>query len=214
MIQYYEDGDVAFFNDLVFRRDKKTGYYLNAKTHKRLHVYVWEYFNGKVPMGCEIHHKDFDKSNNEIGNLQMLTKKEHLSLHGRSWDKERYKKQIKNLDEKARPKASEWHGSDSGREWHKEHYEKMKDALYQKMIFKCDNCGKEFEAIDHGVNRFCSGACSSAYRRKQGIDNETRTCEWCGNEFTTNKYSKAKTCCRSCRNFLRWNKVHSEDRKG
>ena len=76
MIQYYEDGDVAIFDNLVFRRDKKTGYYLNAKTHKRLHVYVWEHFNGKIPRGCEIHHKDFDKSNNEIGNLQMLTKKD------------------------------------------------------------------------------------------------------------------------------------------
>ena len=27
MIQYYEDGDVAVFDNLVFRRDKKTGYY-------------------------------------------------------------------------------------------------------------------------------------------------------------------------------------------
>lgn len=213
MIQYYEDGDVAIFDDLVFRRDKKTGYYLNAKTHKRLHVYVWEHFNGKVPRGCEIHHKDFDKSNNEIGNLQMLTKEEHLRLHGLSWDKERYEKQIDHLNNNARPKASEWHGSESGREWHKEHYEKMKDALYQKKIFVCDNCGKEFEAINHGTNRFCSGACSSAYRRKQGIDNETRICEWCGNEFTTNKYSKAKTCCRSCRNFLRWNKSNSQSRE-
>ena len=213
MIQYYEDGDVAIFDNLVFRRDKKTGYYLNAKTHKRLHVYVWEHFNGKIPRGCEIHHKDFDKSNNEIGNLQMLTKKDHAILHGQSWDKERYAKQIKHLNENARPKASEWHGSESGREWHKEHYEKMKNSLYKKKIFVCDNCGKEFEATDHGVNRFCSDACRSAYRRKQGIDNETRICEWCGNEFTTNKYSKAKTCCRSCRNFLRWNKSNSQSRE-
>lgn len=135
MIQYYEDMDVAIFDNLVFRRDKKTGYYLNAKTHKRLHVYVWEYFNGKVSKGCEIHHKDFNKSNNEIDNLQMLTKKEHTSLHGQLWDEERYKKQIKNLDKNARPKASEWHSSDSGREWHKKHYEKMKDVLYKKKDF-------------------------------------------------------------------------------
>lgn len=135
MIQHYEDGDVAIFDDLVFRRNKKTGYYLNAKTHKRLHVYVWEYFNGEVPRGCEVHHKDFDKSNNGIDNLQMLTKKDHVILHGQSWDKERYAKQIKHLNENARPKASEWHGSESGREWHKEHYEKMKNSLYKKKDF-------------------------------------------------------------------------------
>lgn len=212
MIQYSKDKDIAIFDGLTFRRDKKTGYYLNAKTHKRLHVYIWEHFNGAVPVGYHVHHKDFDKSNNDIKNLVLLTASDHAKLHGESWDDDRYEKQIKNLNKNARPKASEWHKSEAGREWHKEHYEKMKDTLYQKKIFKCDNCGKEFEAIDHGVNRFCSGACRSAYRRKQGVDNETRICEWCGSEFTTSKYSKAKTCCRSCRNFLRWNKDDSKNR--
>lgn len=103
MIQYYEDGDVAVFDNLAFRRDKKTGYYLNAKTHKRLHVYVWEYYNGEVPKGYDVHHKDFNKANNEVDNLQLLTKKDHATLHGKSWNKERYENQIKILDENARP---------------------------------------------------------------------------------------------------------------
>lgn len=38
MVQYVDDGDLACFDGLSFRRDKKTGYFLNAKTHKRLHV--------------------------------------------------------------------------------------------------------------------------------------------------------------------------------
>lgn len=65
MIQYVDNGDLAIFDGLSFRKDKKTGYYLNAKTHKRLHVYVWEHFNGTIPKGYEIHHKDFNKKNNE-----------------------------------------------------------------------------------------------------------------------------------------------------
>lgn len=213
MIRYIDNGDVAVFDNLNFRKDKKTGYYLNAKTHKRLHVYVWEHYNGKVPKGCDIHHKDFNKDNNSIDNLALMDRGKHHSLHGKSWTEERYKRQIENLNVNARPRASEWHGSEIGKEWHKEHYGKMKDAFYQKKIFKCDNCGKEFEAIDKGRNRFCSGSCRSAYRRKTGTDDETRICEWCGNEFTTNRYSKARTCSRSCRNFLRWNKGNQTGRE-
>lgn len=211
-IQYFDDGDIACFDGLSFRKDKRTGYYLNAKTHKRLHVYVWESVNGPVPSGYCIHHKDFDKSNNEVENLVLLSKKEHAVLHGNSWDNERYDKQTQILKEKAIPKAAEWHGSKAGRAWHKEHYEKMKDALYQKCEFVCENCGKTFIAVKTGENKFCSNACKSAARRKSGIDNEMRKCEWCGKEYSVNKYSKSKTCSKSCRNSLRWHPVNTENR--
>ena len=208
MIQYSEDKDVAIFNGLKFRRDKKTGYYLNAKTHKRLHVYIWEYFNGVIPTGYHVHHKDFDKSNNNIENLVLLTAKEHLSLHGNSWDNDRYEQQIKNLNENARPKASEWHKSEAGREWHKEHYEHMKAVLHKQTEFMCKNCGKAFKAQSMGQNKFCSNKCKAAFRRKSGIDNEIRQCEYCGKEFEVNKYAKTRTCSRSCRNKIRWNKIN------
>lgn len=210
MIKYYEEGEYAIFDGLVFRKDKRTGYYLNSKTHKRLHVYVWEYHNGKIPSGHHVHHKDFDKANNEITNLELLTARQHMSLHGKTWDKKRYEKQIKILDEEVRPKASEWHGSEAGREWHKVHYEKTKENLYRKKKFVCEQCGKEFEAINHGNNRFCSNNCRSAYRRKSGVDNEERICEWCGQKFEVNKYAKTKTCSRTCRGKLRWDKKRKE----
>lgn len=206
MIQYSEDKDIAIFDGLTFRRDKKTGYYLNAKTHKRLHVYIWEHFNGAIPAGYHVHHKDFDKSNNDIENLVLLTAKEHLSLHGNSWDNKRYEQQIKNLNENARPKASEWHKSEAGREWHKEHYEHMKAVLHKRAEFTCLNCGKAFKAQSMGQNKFCSNKCRAAFRRKSGIDNEIRQCEYCGKEFEVNKYAKTKTCSRTCRNLMRWHK--------
>lgn len=209
-IQYVDNGDVAIFDNLSFRKDKRTGYFLNAKTHKRLHVYVWEYFNGSIPNGYHIHHKDFNKNNNELENLELLSASEHSKLHSNSWSKERYERQAKILKEKAIPKATEWHKSEDGREWHKEHYEQMKDKWYKKDDFVCLNCGKIFTAVVSGQNKFCSNKCKSAYRRKSGVDNEKRKCEVCGAEFTTNKYSKAKTCSRSCRNFLRWSKINKE----
>lgn len=208
MIEYFDDGDLACFDGLSFRRDKRTGYYLNAKTHKRLHVYVWEYYNGKVPKGCHIHHVDFDKRNNEISNLKLIEKKEHAKLHGNSWDDERLLKQLKVLDEKARPKALEWHGSENGRNWHKKHYEQMKAKLHEEKEFTCLNCGCKFISVNHGVNKFCSNKCKSAYRRKSGVDNEIRTCEICGKQFTTNKYSKSRTCSRVCRLQIGRNKEY------
>ena len=208
-IQYVDDGDVAIFDNLSFRRDKRTGYFLNAKTHKRLHVYVWEYFNGSIPNGYHIHHKDFNKNNNELENLTLLTATEHQKLHGKSWSKERYERQAKILKEKAIPKATEWHKSEDGREWHKQHYEKNKNKLHEKMEFICLNCGNTFIAEKKGNNKFCSNNCKSAYRRKSGVDNEKRKCEVCGEEFTANKYSKAKTCSRRCSNKMRWNKENS-----
>lgn len=210
MIQYIDDGDVAVFDNLSFRKDKRTGYYLNAKTHKRLHVYVWEYYNGEIPEGYHIHHKDFDKSNNEIDNLVMLAASEHEKIHGNNITDEERKRRAINMRENAMPKAKEWHGSEEGSEWHKKHYERMKEALYQKKMLLCDNCGKYYFSIDHGTNRFCSNNCRSAYRRRMGIDNETRKCEWCGKEFIVNKYAKTKTCSRSCRSKLYWNKGNKE----
>lgn len=197
MIQYVDNGDLAIFDGLSFRRDKKTGYYLNAKTHKRLHVYVWEHFNGAIPKGYEIHHKDFDKKNNEIENLQMLTSKEHHEIHGSALTDDQREWRRKNLAENARPKASEWHGSNAGSEWHRQHYEQVKDKLYVKKKFVCEYCGKEFESTQ--VNsKFCSNNCKSAARRKSGVDNVVKICERCGNEYTANKYQKTKYC-ESCR---------------
>ena len=46
------------------------------------HVYVWEQHNGRdVPPGHDIHHRDGDKLNNDIGNLQLVTKLEHKRIY-------------------------------------------------------------------------------------------------------------------------------------
>ena len=49
--------------------------------HKFEHVKKWEDANGPIPKGFEIHHKDRDKANNQLSNLCIMSKADHLSLH-------------------------------------------------------------------------------------------------------------------------------------
>lgn len=46
-----------------------------------LHKYIWEKYFGEIPQGCIIHHKDENKLNWDIDNLELLTRSEHLSKH-------------------------------------------------------------------------------------------------------------------------------------
>lgn len=191
------------FNGIVFTKDEQTGYYLNSTYGIRLHRYVWEYYHGKIPDGYEVHHIDRDKDNNDPSNLQLLTKEEHMKLHGALLTDEQKQRMRDNLDQNARPCATRWHGSDQGKEWHKQHYRKMKDALHQKKEYECKQCGKKFMSIRAG---FCCNACKSAYRRRMGLDNEKRICAYCGKEFETNRYTKTAYCSRSCMMYARHKK--------
>ena len=205
MVQYFENGDLAFFNGVYFRRDKKTGYFLSStKPRKRLHVYVCLFYNGKFPKSYQIHHIYCNKNNNEIDNLKLISKSEHAVLHGSMLtDKQKEERKI-NLQKNATPKAAEWHKTNEGKEWHSKHAK----ATFINMPFKkyvCSFCGKEFETKNRygkNQNTFCSNACKSAYRRKMGVDNITKICEKCGSEYIANKYQKTKRCpsCRRCKN--------------
>ena len=68
--------------------DKK-GYatiFINGKNIK-LHIYIWEKKNGEKPKGMQLHHKDLDKKNYKINNLELLTQSDHFKLHA-GWKRE------------------------------------------------------------------------------------------------------------------------------
>lgn len=195
-VKYYEDNDIAVYNDVQFRRDKNTGYYLSGaaigQSRKRLHVYVWECERGSIPVGYEVHHIDKDKSHNDIENLELLLAEEHRKLHADEITQETREWRAKNVQEKAMPKAIEWHKSEEGREWHKKHHAQMSEVLYKKELLTCAYCGEEFEAVKR--SKYCSNKCKSAARRASGIDDVVKICQKCGGEFIANKYQKTKYC--------------------
>lgn len=174
------------FNGIVYY---KCGEYFQ-KNDKRLHRKVWLYHFGKIPKGLCIHHIDENKENNQIDNLSLMTKKKHTNLHlfGKP----------KQLSEKCLLEAAKWHKSKEGKEWHKEHYEENKDNLHKDHKRYCMNCDKRILSRRKNQNTFCSGACKTKYRRRQGLDNIEKECEICSTLFTSNKYDKTKTCSRKC----------------
>ena len=61
---------------------RNTGYY--GKTNGRrtlMHRDVWKHSNGQIPVGYDIHHKDGNKENNQLDNLECLPKSEHTQLY-------------------------------------------------------------------------------------------------------------------------------------
>ena len=195
MIKY--ENDYAYVDGYKFKKDLRDNYYLSSTNignrRKRLHIYIWEKYNGEIPKGYDIHHIDHNKDNNEINNLKMILKREHSILHSKELTEEQKAKKIKNINEKARPKAIEWHKSKKAKKFHKEQY-KISLGKMKPQKNTCENCGKDYYSIYNGRNKFCSNKCKSAYRRKLGVDNIEKNCIKCGKKFEVNKYSKREQC--------------------
>lgn len=71
---------------IIFQKSKytldKDGYYRKTdKPRSFLHQDVWLFHNKEIPEGFDVHHRDEDKTNNDISNLECLSKSEHGLIH-------------------------------------------------------------------------------------------------------------------------------------
>lgn len=75
---------VQEFNGMVFYRNQQ-GYFYTApeKGYVAMHRAVWEAANCPIPEGHHVHHKNGDKADNRLENLQMIEGGEHSRLHNR-----------------------------------------------------------------------------------------------------------------------------------
>ena len=57
--------------------------YMGRTTGQRtmLHRDVWSHTHGQIPEDHDIHHVDHDRMNNDISNLELISKSEHAKLH-------------------------------------------------------------------------------------------------------------------------------------
>lgn len=162
-----------------------------------MHRYVWEIERGEIPMDCDIHHIDGDRSHNTIDNLECVPRPSHHKDHMVTRDMGELHKYMR----RAQVAAPKWHGSAEGKAWHSKHYAEVTAKLRENKVTRiCEVCGKEFEVDPMCANRtrYCSNGCKTKARYRSGADNETRVCPICGKEFSVNKYSRTRTCSREC----------------
>ena len=62
---------------------RKCGYFGKTRGNRSyLHRDVWEASNGPIPDEFDIHHIDGDRTNNDLANLELISKAEHASRYG------------------------------------------------------------------------------------------------------------------------------------
>jgi len=160
-------------------RISSNGYIMFGKK-SFLHRQVWESVFGPIPPGFDIHHKDGNKLNNSIENLESLPHFEHLSLHMKS-----------------NRKLHDWHKTEKGRKFLGEKSRKLWQSRKIHNL-KCEQCGNLFEAKQIDRARYCDNKCEQAARRARGDDLIDRQCVICSKTFLVNKYYKTLTCGYKC----------------
>lgn len=64
----------------VYMNGNYPAIFLNGR-NQHVHRIEWEKHNGKIPKGFIVHHKDENKLNWSIENLELLSKSEHIKRH-------------------------------------------------------------------------------------------------------------------------------------
>lgn len=152
-------------------QNARDGYFRN-RSGKLLHRAVWTHERGLIPPGWQVHHKDENRANNAIENLEAMPPSQHQQQH--------------------EPRG--WVGWDTSRRransvaaWDRRTPERV----------VCEQCSKTFSTTGMR-SRFCSHNCRSTHRRASGVDNEDRKCIQCSSPFTVNRYKQATSCSRLC----------------
>ena len=101
---------------------------INKYKHWLLHQYIWITVNGDIPEGYDVHHKDGNRQNNSIYNLELLTIKEHHELHGSNI----YKETKKKMSESHKGKSSHMLGKHHSEETRNKISENKKGTISNK----------------------------------------------------------------------------------
>lgn len=161
------DPVTQYYSGKLYRVSPQNKYF--ASGGGLLHRHVWASVFGDIPKSCHIHHRDGNRQNNCITNLECMPISEHtvLSRAQRQPGDEGW------FTSEARQSASDWHKSDAGRLWHQRQAHRSKSWEKWKREDKpCEICGTTIKnaLIRKGRNgaKYCSISCKSkAYSERQ-----------------------------------------------
>ncbi len=154
------------------------------------HRWVWINHHGAIPKGMDIHHKDGDKSNNEIENLEMLSRSDHLKRH---WQEGRFDLDSRRIQ---LAEARKWLKTKEGREKQsissKEAWKKRKQTK-----LNCIQCQKEV-VTSQPWTKFCGANCEKRYARVHRPNKVEIKCLMCGKVSFKDRYAPTRFCSQVC----------------
>lgn len=182
------------FNGIVYGKSQsKGGHYFKITL---LHRAVWTYYYGDIPDGYDVHHIDLNKENNNISNLTIMRKSDHLRLHACLRQNPSVVPLMKKTF-KCVVCGKEYEAFDIGQNRYcsPECANRYHHELYIETR-QCQFCGKNFNAYKYNDDRFCSRECWFNYKSEQGhID---KICPSCGKTFSTLKSKNLTYCSPEC----------------
>lgn len=154
------------------------------------HRWVWMNHHGEIPDGCHIHHKNGDKSDNSIENLELMKESDHKRLH---WK-----------ENKVHLYGLEWHKSEEGRQFHRESW---KVYWKNKPLFSCQCiiCNKSIQVKSVVKPKYCGWRCRTEANK---ID---RSCQQCCKTFRVVRSTAQKYCSAAC-GYKNHGKVYGKKR--
>lgn len=151
---------------------QSTGRYYSVRVlvlgERLLHRVIWSKYNGKIPDGYCVHHKNHDWADNRISNLELIKNSEHSRYHSKKRLQDpRINEKNNLLLDKIRPKSVAWHRSVEGRNWHVVHAKKI---FQYKLVGDraCYDCGKIYKT--RSVKILCCSTCYHRRWRKENFD--------------------------------------------
>lgn len=188
------------FNGKNFKLQPGEKYFNNGS--KRMHIFVWEFHNGKRPKGFHVHHKDENKWNNTAENLELKAAGKHISEHV----KKRFKDNpelIKKFVENTQRGVKEWRKTPQAKEQYRRVALENNFGRPDLPIQKCQQCKNDFKPISYGT-KFCSVNCKQKSIRDNPKNKVTRICTFCHKDFNVYKHSKSTHCSQKCAVSADW----------
>jgi hypothetical protein len=196
----------------------KDGHYA---TLVRLHREVWEQANGPIPDSFHVHHKNGDKRDNSLENLELLSHGQHSAHHVEANLAPHREKALRNAFETRLRNSADRRlatlvcvqcggeyssGARRPRRFCSSRcVEAARAGAFARQRRKCEHCGQEYFATRR-VQRYCSRLCNSRASAERIVMVRQLECAECGTAFSAER-SNARFCSRRC--ALRF---HSDNR--